>query len=466
MTTLSSKKSPSDRLAILLMALGLATPLAQAAEVELRLTIPEAPFHVIGDPVPLHWEFVNRSDRRLAFMWEGCCRLNGRVTASLGQVTLRSEPATAAAQLTAHRFARPARLLPGKPTIFETNLGDWLNIDRSGEYKLTARYTGLLDNQQPQVSRGWQLWKNSATAEPIQVNLFTPTDYVGQRNELSEQAGLALRLDGPRRLDPLQKTMLELELLNLSKAPKTIHWPSDFALWFLDNTGKRPPLTPTLLRTATEQLVLEKKQRLAKRIEIDSRVLESRALGRYRLFVDFKTATSRTPSNAVPLDWRLDSAELQQLIRLASGGAKTGLRNRPLKLIRLHLGELGQALGQVSASDLNEKGKKLLKELQLAASLKPVFPKPGLVTVKLRIINNGSIQFADDALGQAFQGEKPITDQLDDLLNIRKHLGWTVAIQLHPYATTAKKHIAAAFEKLKSLEPRLAKPIILGPLQN
>jgi hypothetical protein len=168
----------------------------------------------------------------------------------------------------------------------------------------------------------------------------------------------------------------------------------------------------------------------------------------------------------VPLDWQLNVADLQQLIHLASGGAKTGLRNRPLKLMRLHLGELRQTLGQVPASDLNEKGKKLLKELQLAAALKPFSKKPGLVTVKLGITNDGSIQFADEALGQAFQGEKHITDQLDHLLNIRKHLGWTVAIQLHPYATTAKKHVAAAFEKLKSLEPRLAKPIILDSLQN
>ena len=93
--------------------------------------------------------------------------------------------------------------------------------------------------------------------------------------------------------------------------------------------------------------MFSKNQRLTKRIEIDSGALESRALGRYRLFVDFKTATSRTPSNAVPLDWRLDTAELQQLIRMASGGARDGLRNRPLKLIRMHLGEIGQALEQV-----------------------------------------------------------------------------------------------------------------------
>ena len=50
------------------MTLGLATPIGQATQVELRIAIPEAPFHVIGDPVPLRWEFVNRSDQRLAFM--------------------------------------------------------------------------------------------------------------------------------------------------------------------------------------------------------------------------------------------------------------------------------------------------------------------------------------------------------------------------------------------------------------
>jgi len=462
MTTSSSKKSPSNRLAILLLALSSAAPLGQAAEVELRLAIPEAPFHVIGDPVPFRWEFINRGDQRLAFMWEGCCRLNGRVSASLGQLTLHSDPATSAAQLTAHLFARAARLLPGKPAVFETNLGDWLNIDRSGEYKLTARYTGLLDNQQPQVGRGWQLWKDSTTAEPIRATLLTPSDYIARRN----QTEIALRLDGPDRLLPLDPTRLELKLINLSETPKTIHWPSDFALWFLGTTGRRSPLAPTRIRAAPEKLVLPKNQRLAKGIEIAPGAFDGRSLEQYRLFVDFKTAESRTPSNAVPLDWQLDVTDLQQLIHMASGGAKTGLRNRPLKLMRLHLGEIGQALGQVPASDLNEKGKKLLKELQLAAALKPVSKKPGLVTVKLRITNDGSIQFVEDALRQAFQDKKPITDQLDDLLNIRKHLGWVVAIQLHPYATTAKTHITAAFEKLRPLEPRLAKPITLASQQN
>ena len=445
MTTSSSKKPPSNRLAVFLLALGMTAPLGNAAEVELRLAIPEAPFHVIGDPVPLRWEFVNRGDQRLAFMWEGCCRLNGRVTASLGQLTLHSDPATSAAQLTAHRFARAVRLLPGKPAVFETNLGDWLNIDRSGEYKLTARYTGLLDNQQPQVGRGWQLWKNSATAEPIRANLLTPIDYIARHN----QAEIVLRLDGPDRLLPIDPTTLELKLINLSETPKTIHWPSDFALWFLDATGGRSPLAPTSIRAAPEKLVLAKNQRLAKRIEIAPGAFDGRSLEQYRLFVDFKIAESRSPSNAVPLDWLLDATDMQQLIRLASGGAKTGRRNRPLKLMRLHLSELGKALGKVPEDELTEGGRKLLGELRLGAALKPIAPKPGEVTVKLRVTGDGAIQFADTALGQAFRDNKPATEQLAALLNVRRHLGWTIAIELLPDKATSSKQLAAAYELLK-----------------
>ena len=439
------------------MALGLATPIGQAAQVELRITIPEAPFHVIGDPVPLRWEFVNRGDQRLAFMWEGCCRFNGRVTASLDQVTLRSEPATSTAQLTAHRFARAARLLPDKPTVFETYLGDWLNIERSGEYKLTARYTGLLDNQQPQVPRNWQLWKDSATAEPIGTTLLTPSDYIARHSK----AGVVLHLDGPDRLLPLQKIALELKLSSTSGTVQTIHWPSDFALWFLDTTGRRTPLTPTRIRTAPEKLVLSKKQSLTKRIEIDSSKLEGRALGRYRLFVDFKTATNRTPSNALPLDWRLDTAELQQLIRMASGGTRDGRRNRPLKLMRLHLGEIDQVLDQVPESELSENGRKLLGELQLAAGLKPIAPKPGQVTVKLRITSDGSIQFADTALDQVFRDNKPITEQLAAMVNVRRHLGWIITLELRPDKATTPEQLAAAYESLKPLISAEIKFIVL-----
>ena len=229
----------------------------------------------------------------------------------------------------------------------------------------------------------------------------------------------------------------------------------------MDTTGRRTPLTPTRIRTAPEKLVLSKNQSLTKRIEIDSSKLEGRALGRYRLFVDFKTATNRTPSNAVPLDWRLDTAELQQLIRMASGGARDGRRNRPLKLMRLHLGEIDQALDQVPESELSENGRKLLGELQLAAGLKPIAPKPGQVTVKLRITSDGSIQFADTALDQVFRDNKPTTEQIAAMVNVRRHLGWIITLELRPDKATTPEQLAAAYESLKPLISAEIKFIVL-----
>jgi hypothetical protein len=188
---------------------------------------------------------------------------------------------------------------------------------------------------------------------------------------------------------------------------------------------------------------------LAKRIEIAPGAFDGQSLGQYQLFVDFKTAEGRSPSNAVPLDWLLDATDMQQLIRLASGGAKTGRRNRPLKLMRLHLSELGKALGKVPEDELTEGGRKLLGELRLGAALKPIAPKPGEVTVKLRVTGDGAIQFADTALGQAFRDNKPATEQLAALLNVRRHLGWTIAIELLPDKATSSKQLAAAYELLK-----------------
>jgi hypothetical protein len=459
MTTSSSKKSPSNRLAVFLLALGMAAPLGNAAEVELRLAIPEAPFHVIGDPVPLRWEFINRGDQRLAFMWEGCCRLNGRVTASLGQLTLRSESATSAAQLTAHRFARAARLLPGKSAVFETNLGDWLNIDRSGEYKLTAQYTGLLDNQRPNVTPGWQLWRQTAKSNPVDATLLTPTDYVAKRTTLSQQNGLLLGLTKTKKWNPIAGTQLELAFRNQANQALALAWPSAFGLCFLDDNGRRVPLTPTQIKTSPEELTIEPGGRHKRIVSIDGSALDSKPLGAYRVFIDYKTGTHRSPSNLIDIEWQLGQTRLAELIHAASGGAKTGLRNKPLKLLRLHIVSIGPALGQVPTAKLDAKGQRLLEELRLASKLKPFAPKPGLMTVKLAVEKDGSLQFADQALGQALPKRRSIVEKLRAILNIRRHLGWTVAVELQPKPGVSKQKIGQAVESLKTLQPHLAKPL-------
>jgi hypothetical protein len=402
MTTSSSKKLPSKRQLTLALAGLLALGQAEGtSQVQLRLNIPEAPFHVVGDPAPLNWEFVNPGNQRLAFMWEGCCRLNGRVNATLGQVTIQSEPSNDPAQLMAHRFARAARLYPGKSVNFETAISDWLEINQSGNYQLSAQYTGLLDNQRPNVTPGWQLWRNSAKSTPVAATLLTPPDYVAKRNSLAKESGLTLTLKTVTPWKPIEGSQLELIFDNPSGQPQSLAWPSSFGLWILNANGRRVPLTPTQIKTAPEELNIEPGGQIKKIVSIDGGALESKPFGAYRIFIDYKTDTVRTPSNTVEIDWQLGQAQLMALLHAASGGAKTGLRNKPLKLLRLHIASLGQALVQ----------------------------------------------------------EKNVPAQLSAALNIRRHLGWAVAVTLHPEPGVTKNQITQAVESLRTLQPQLAKPV-------
>ncbi|MGB1789701.1 MAG: hypothetical protein ACPHP2_10115 [Limisphaerales bacterium] len=342
--------------------LGQALGQAEApSPVQLRLNIPEAPFHVVGDPAPLNWKFINPGKQRLAFMWEGCCRLNGRVSATLGDVTLQSEPFSDPAQLMAHRFAQAARLYPGKSVQFETGISDWLEIRHSGTYQLSARYTGLLDNQRPNVTPGWQLWRQSAVSKPVETTLLTAPDYVAKRAELARETGLALGLTINRDWQPIEGTQLSLTLQNSGDKQRSIAWPSALGLWILDANARRVPLSLTQVKSAPEELSIKPGGMVKKIVPLDGGALESKPFGAYQIFIDFKTGGKRTPSNTIDIDWQLDQAQLAELLHAASGGAKTGLRNKPLKLLRLHIASLGQALGQLGATRFDAKGQRLLQ---------------------------------------------------------------------------------------------------------
>tara|TARA_B100000609_G_scaffold96574_1_gene76888 strand:- start:1178 stop:2590 length:1413 start_codon:yes stop_codon:yes gene_type:complete len=469
MTTSSSRNWPSNwrqRLAVGVLILGLGQALGQAeapSPVQLRLNIPEAPFHVVGDPAPLNWEFINPGKQRLAFMWEGCCRLNGRVSATLGQVTIKSEPFSDPAQLMAHRFARAARLYPGKSVQFETGISDWLEIRRSGTYQLSARYTGLLDNQRPNVTPGWQLWRQSAVSKPVETTLLTAPDYVAKRADLARETGLALGLTKNRDWQPIEGTQLSLTLQNSGDKKRSIAWPSALGLWILDANGRRVPLSLTQIKSAPEELSIKPGSMVKKIVPLDGGALESKPFGAYQIFIDYKTGGKRTPSNTIDIDWRLGQAQLAELLHAASGGAKTGLRNKPLKLLRLHIASLGQALDQVDATRFDAKGQRLLQELKLASRLKPFGPKPGLITVKLSIEKDGTLQFTNQALGQALTPQASVFEKLSAMTAIRRHLGWAVAVELQPKSEVTEKQATQAVESLKTLQPHLVRLPVIKP---
>ena len=151
------------------------------------------------------------------------------------------------------------------------------------------------------------------------------------------------------------------------------------------------------------------------------------------------------------------------MLHAASGGAKTGLRNKPLKLLRLHIASLGQALGQVDATRFDAKGQRLLQELKLASRLKPFGPKPGLITVKLSIENDGTLQFTNQALGQALPPQASIVEKISAMTAIRRHLGWAVAVELQPKSEVTEKQSTQAVESLKTLQPHLVRPPVIKP---
>ena len=153
--------------------------------IHVTIAIPPAQTHVIGDATPLVWRFTNGSTQALAFMWEGCCRNNGKVemrrqgppppvtgivpshsgpgsgiyspkcdhckqTRKLGEISVES---TVAGPSLAHQFARAVRLAPGATQEFSTLLADWVRLEFTGDYKVRAQYLGVHPKQRPTMPR-------------------------------------------------------------------------------------------------------------------------------------------------------------------------------------------------------------------------------------------------------------------------------------------------------------------------
>ena len=81
------------------------------------------------------------------------------------------------------------------------------------------------------------------------------------------------------------------------------------------------------------------------------------------------------------------------------------------------------------------------------------------MTLKLAIEKDGAIQFADQALAQMLPKRRSIIGQLKAILDIRRHLGWTVAVEIQSKPGVSKQQTDQAFKSLKHLEPHLAKPL-------
>ena len=398
-------------------------------EVELRLRVAAAETHVIGDAIPLGWEFENQTAQALGFMWEGCCRLNGKleVRAVGGEV-----PGLPVGQALAHMFAKADRLEPGVPKTYDTKVGDWVVLPGTGIYELRGTYRGVLPTQYPQVPRGLALWRTAAVSEPIRLEVLGVDDYLKQREERVGRRGMRVTLSGPDRLPPLEPITYRVVFENSSRVDQQVRWPDDEALWVIDGAGRR--VAPSaVIAGATEPMVVPAGGRVEREFALSSDRFEGESLGDYRVFVDLADGGSgrpRVPSNVLPLRWWLEAGQVRELVENAARGAGTGARNAPLKLLRVYLEPLAATLASMDRGTLSPAGAGLAERLAFAGRLKRLQPKPGPVELRVEVAEDGGLAWGTEGVSEAAHRE--VARGLQEILDVRRHLGWEVTVGLEP----------------------------------
>ncbi len=418
-----------------------------------QLSIPPAEVHVIGDATPLLWRFQNSGDEPLAFMWEGCCRLNGRlnVTSAEGDPVELIPPG----QALAHMFAKAERLDPGVAGEYETRISDWVRLSRSGTYRLQGRYTGVLPTQQPQVPKGLALWRAAAETGPITFTVLSVDDYLKQRAGRAKAQGLELDLHGDDVVTPPRAVQLNLKLSNPGSQGQSVVWPDDFQFWLVDDAGQRVMNVPVYFEGTRVEWSLAAGEDLSHRIELDpTRFFEGVPFGDYRMFVDLSARDGqalRVPSNPLPLHWRLEDGVVRSLVEQAAAGSKLGFRNAPLKLLRVYLGEIGGALEKAGDEAADPKARELALELWRAGQLKPLAPRPGTVAWPLRLRPDGS-WLMELAELERVATMLPEPSRLPELYGLRRHLGWTVEFTLEPEAGVTMADLFLAAGEVHSVQ--------------
>jgi hypothetical protein len=402
--------------------------------VDLALRVPSAETWVLGDAIPLFWRFSNQSSQPLGFMWEGCCRLNGRLDVSVVATSGALETAPVG-QALAHMFAKADRLEPGIAKEYDTKVGDWVSLPGTGRYRLQGTYRGVLPTQFPQVQRGLSLWRDAATSPPLELSVLSVADYLAQREERTRRGGRRVTLSGPQRMSPLEPARFVVRVENLGTTERRWVWPDDAAFWVVDGKGRRGAPMAVIHGSTTNRVLLP-----GSAVDLSFAIApdrwESEPLGDYTVFVDLgegRDGEPRVPSNVLPLAWRLGSTEVEALVREASKGAGTGGRNAALKMLRVYLGDVGPELERLDRSRLDAQAGGLADRLGLAARLRPMFPKPGEVGLAVSVKADASVEWADPIVAKVLGAQGgDVRSQAGELTAVRRHLGWELTPVLVP----------------------------------
>jgi hypothetical protein len=416
--------------------------------VRVELVVPPAATHVIGDHTPLIWRFTNLEPEPVAFMWEGCCRLNGRLDVTAPGSAFTPVPP---GEALAHMFAKAEILEPGRRSDFETRISDWVRLHDTGTYELRGRYTGVLPEQTPQVPPSLALWRASASTSPIELSVLSVADYLAQRADRAAQRSIDLVLDGPARLDPLDAAPLRLDLRNTGTVSQRIVWPNDLQLWIVDPDGARLGFLPLPVDGPYEEIALAPGQTVRREIPFGPGRLEGERFDSYTVFVDLQPAPDqpRVPSNPLGIRWELDVDDVHQLVLRAAGGPAMGLRNPALRLLRVHLADVADQLAAIDLDPAPARARALRDQLRFAACLKPLGPEPGRVDLALSIPSRHPAELSDPILETCMDllpsSARVSADRtFEAVLAVRRHLGWDLALNLVPHPDTRVETIQAA----------------------
>lgn len=422
-------------LAGLLSVLGIGSA---SADVSLSLRIPESETWVLGDTIPLYWRFENGSSRPMGFMWEGCCRLNGKL--EIWQMDLAEALETSPpGQALAHMFAKADRLEPGVGKEYETRLSDWVGLPGTGRYRLRGTYRGVLPTQVPQVPKGLDLWRDAASSGTVEVSVLSVADYLAQRETRTRTSGVRVTVSGPRKISPSEPTSWTVTFDNQGPSARAWSWPDRVALWVVNATGHR--VAPAAVISGTSETgVLEAGQVRSARFSISPDRWEGVALGAYSVFVERESGAPgepRVPSNVLSVDWKLGPDEVRRLVQDAARGSGTGARNASLKMLRVYLGDVGPVLANLDRSGWDENALRLADRLVLASRLRSLLPHPGKVEIPVAVDVRGECTWAQPILVKATAGMGGgVTGQMQEVLAVRRHLGWEPQLVLVPAEET------------------------------
>lgn len=438
----------------------------QAADstVGAELVIPPAETYVIGDSIPLYWRFTNKSATPVGFMWEGCCRINGRLTiARNGQEV----PPIPAVQAMAHMFAKAEVLAPERSKDYETFISDWAVLPETGTYELSGRYIGVLDFQKPQVPRGINLWREAALTGTNRLSVLSIADYLKQRTERTSKRGLSVELSGPLKFPLLGSAEWSLRVRNTGAEPRTFVWPDDLSLWVVNAQGFRETRVPSRLEGDYAEITVAPGKEFARHLKLDYSRMEGEPPGRYQVFIDLKTTTNglpRVPSNTLPLHWEFSADDIAQLVSQAAAGNKVGSRNPALKFLRVYLAEFGAQLKVAAVPSTDTRAQELLGELRLASDVKAFSPQPGRKDWELAVTAAGEWKLADEKLRTVLGSGKTPLESIQGLLHVKRHLGLDMGLTLLPEAKATAATWFTAARALVPVQSELAAPVHLRAL--